>query len=46
MIVHMGVPRFENVYVAKPCALLGGFEGMLPQAIIFKHGNLVRFMVF
>ena len=32
--------------MAKPCALLGGFGGMLPREKIFKRCNLVRFRVY
>ena len=38
--------RFGNLYVAKPCALLGGFGGMLPREIFLKWCNLVRFRVY
>ena len=30
----------------KPCALLGGFGGMLPREIFLKRCNLVRFRVY
>ena len=30
----------------KPCALLGGFGGMLPRENFFKRCNLVRFRVY
>ena len=32
--------------MAKPCALLGGFGGMLPREIFLKWCNLVRFRVY
>ena len=32
--------------MAKPCALLGGFGGMLPREIFLKRCNLVRFRVY
>ena len=46
--------RFGNLHVAKrhmlrmakPCALLGGFGGMLPREIFLKRCNLVRFRVY
>ena len=31
---------------AMPCALLGGFGGMLPRENFLKRCNLVRFMVY
>ena len=39
-------PRFGNLHVAKPCALLGGFGGMLPREYFLKGCNLVRFGVY
>ena len=43
--------RFGNLHVAKPChakpcALLGGFGGMLPREKFLKRCNLVRFRVY
>ena len=38
--------RFGNLHVAKPCALLGGFGGMLPRENFLKRCNLVRFRVY
>ena len=47
--------RFENLHVAKrhaahgdskPCALLGGFGGMLLRESFLKWCNLVRFGVY
>ena len=32
--------------MAKPCALLGGFGGMLPRENFLKRCNLVRFRVY
>ena len=37
--------RFGNLHVA-PCALLGGFGGMLPRENFLKRCNLVRFRVY
>ena len=47
-----GVPRifffqiWEFARMAKPCALLGGFGGMLPRENFLKRCNLVRFRVY
>ena len=40
--------RFGNLHLrmAKPCALLGGFGGMLPRENFLKQCNLVRFRVY
>ena len=38
--------RSDMLRMAKPCALLGGFGGMLPREIFFKWCNLVRFGVY
>ena len=38
--------RSDMLLMAKPCALLGGFEGMLPRETFFKWCNLVRFSVY
>ena len=38
--------RSGMLRMAKPCALLGGFGGMLPREIFFKWCNLVRFGVY
>ena len=35
--------RSDMLFMAKPCALLGGFGGMLPREFFFKWCNLVRF---
>ena len=35
----------DMLHMAKPCTLLGGFGGMLPQEICLKRCNLVRFRV-
>ena len=32
--------------MAKPCALIGGFGGMLPREKFLKRCNLVRFRVY
>ena len=34
------------MHLAKPCALLGGFGGMLPRENFLKWCNLVRFGVY
>ena len=38
--------RSDMLRMAKPCALLRGFEGMLPREIFLKQCNLVRFRVY
>ena len=38
--------RSDMLRMAKPCALLGGFGGMLPREIFLKRCNLVRFRVY
>ena len=38
--------RSDMLRMAKPCALLGGFGGMLPQENFLKRCNLVRFGVY
>ena len=38
--------RSDMLRMAKPCALLGGFGGMLPRENFFKRCNLVRFRVY
>ena len=38
--------RSDMLRMAKPCALLGGFGGMLPREIFLKRCNLVRFWVY
>ena len=38
--------RSDMLRVAKPCALLGGFGGMLPRENFLKRCNLVRFRVY
>ena len=38
--------RLGTLHVAKPCALLGGFGGMLPRENFLKRCNLVRFRVY
>ena len=38
--------RSDMLRMAKPCALLGGFGGMLPRKIFLKRCNLVRFRVY
>ena len=38
--------RFGNLRLAKPCALVGGFGGMLPRENFLKCSNLVRFSVY
>ena len=35
--------RSDMLRMAKPCALLGGFGGMLPRENFLKWCNLVRF---
>ena len=35
-----------SLRMAKPCALLGGFRGMLPRENFLKRCNLVRFRVY
>ena len=36
----------DMLRMAKPCAVLGGFGGMLPREIFLKRCNLVRFRVY
>ena len=36
----------DMLRMAKPCALLGGFGGMLPRENFLKRCNLVRFRVY
>ena len=38
--------RSDMLRMAKPCALLGEFGGMLPREIFLKRCNLVRFRVY
>ena len=38
--------RGDMLGMALPCALLGGFGGMLPQENFVKRCNLVRFRVY
>ena len=38
--------RSDMPRMAKPCALVGGFGGMLPREIFLKRCNLVRFSVY
>ena len=38
--------RSGMLRMAKPCALLGGFGGMLPRENFLKRCNLVRFRVY
>ena len=38
--------RSDMLRKAKPCALLGGFGGMLPRENFLKWRNLVRFGVY
>ena len=38
--------RSDMLRMAKPCALLGGFGGMLPRENFLKWCNLVRFGVY
>ena len=38
--------RSDMLRMAKPCALLGGFGGMLPRENFLKRCNLVRFSVY
>ena len=38
--------RSDMLRMAKPCALLGGFGGMLPRENFLKRYNLVRFRVY
>ena len=38
--------RSAMLRMAKPCALLGGFGGMLPRENFLKRCNLVRFRVY
>ena len=38
--------RSDMLRMAKPCALLGGFGGMLPRENFLKRCNLVRFKVY
>ena len=38
--------RSDMLRMARPCALLGGFGGMLPRENFFKRCNLVRFRVY
>ena len=40
------MPRSDMLRMAKPCALLGGFGGMLPREFFLKRCNLVRFRVY
>ena len=37
--------QIDMLRMAKPCALLGGFGGMLPRENFLKRCNLVRFRV-
>ena len=45
---HLGIcmSRSDMLRIAKPCALLGGFGGMLPRENFLKRCNLVRFRVY
>ena len=38
--------RSDMLRMAKPCALLGGFGGMLPRENFLKRCNLVSFRVY
>ena len=38
--------RSDMPRMAKQCALLGGFGGMLPREFFLKRCNLVRFRVY
>ena len=38
--------RSDMLRMAKPCAFLGGFGGMLPRENFLKRCNLVRFRVY
>ena len=38
--------RSDMLRMAKPCALLGGFGGMLPRENFLKRCNLVHFRVY
>ena len=38
--------RSDMLRMAKPCALLGGFGGMLSRENFLKRCNLVRFRVY
>ena len=38
--------RSDMLRMAKPCALVGGFGGMLPRENFLKRCNLVRFRVY
>ena len=38
--------RSDTLRMAKPCALLGGFGGMIHRENFFKRCNLVRFRVY
>ena len=38
--------RSDMLRMAKPCAVVGGFGGMLPREIFLKRCNLVRFRVY
>ena len=40
------ISRSDMLRMAKPCALLGGFGGMLPRENFLKRCNLVRFRVY
>ena len=38
--------RSDMLRMAKPCALLGGFGGLLHRKFFLKRCNLVRFRVY
>ena len=40
------ISRSDMLRMARPCALLGGFGGMLPRENFLKRCNLVRFRVY
>ena len=44
--LELCMSRSDMLRMAKPCALLGGFGGMLPRENFLKRCNLVRFRVY
>ena len=44
--ISICMSRSDMLRMAKPCALIGGFGGMLPRENFFKRCNLVRFRVY
>ena len=44
--LELCMSRSDILRMAKPCALVGGFGGMLPRENFLKRCNLVRFRVY